>query len=79
LELRGEILSFLLGDLLSQRKRRAGNHQVISRKEAGVSSQEGAQENLDKLVEEELGEDNLDKELKLLVGLQSKRDQYIHF
>jgi hypothetical protein len=30
-------------------------------------------------VEEELGEDSLDKESKLLEGLQSKRDQYIHF
>jgi len=30
-------------------------------------------------VEEELGEDSLNKESKLLEGLQSKRDQYIHF
>jgi hypothetical protein len=30
-------------------------------------------------VEEELGEDSLDRESKLLEGLQSKRDQYIHF
>jgi len=42
LELRGEILSFLLGELLSQRKGRAGNHQNSSREEAGVSPQEGA-------------------------------------
>jgi hypothetical protein len=30
-------------------------------------------------VEEELGEDRLDKESKLLEGLQSRRDQYIHY
>jgi hypothetical protein len=30
-------------------------------------------------VEEELGEDRLDKESKLLEGLQSIRDQYIHY
>jgi hypothetical protein len=30
-------------------------------------------------VEEELGEDSLDRESKLLKGLQSKRDQYIRF
>ena len=30
-------------------------------------------------MEEELGEDSLDRESKLLEGLQSKRDQYIHF
>ena len=30
-------------------------------------------------MEEELGEDSLDMESKLLEGLQSKRDQYIHF
>ena len=30
-------------------------------------------------MEEELGEDSLDKESKLLEGLQSKRDQYIRF
>ena len=30
-------------------------------------------------MEEELGEDILDRESKLLEGLQSKRDQYIHF
>jgi hypothetical protein len=30
-------------------------------------------------VEEELGEDSLDRESKLLEGLQSIRDQYIHF
>jgi hypothetical protein len=29
-------------------------------------------------VEEELGEDRLDRESKLLEGLQSRRDQYIH-
>jgi hypothetical protein len=29
-------------------------------------------------VEEDLGEDNLDRESKLLEGLQSRRDQYIH-
>ena len=56
-----------------------GNRQVSSRKGVGVSSQEGAQEDLDRSVEEELGEDNLDRESKLLEGLQSKRDQYIHF
>jgi len=30
-------------------------------------------------VEEELGEDSLDRESKMLEGLQSKRDQYIRF
>jgi hypothetical protein len=45
----------------------------------GVSSQEGGREDLDGSVEEELGEDSLDRESKLLEGLQSKRDQYIHF
>jgi hypothetical protein len=30
-------------------------------------------------VEEEPGEDSLDRESKLLEGLQIKRDQYIHF
>jgi hypothetical protein len=30
-------------------------------------------------VEEELGENSLDRESKLLEGLQSKRDQYIRF
>jgi hypothetical protein len=30
-------------------------------------------------VEEELGEDNLDRESKLMEALQSRRDQYIHF
>ena len=30
-------------------------------------------------MEEELGENSLDRESKLLEGLQSKRDQYIHF
>jgi len=45
----------------------------------GVSPQEGAHEDLDKSVEEELGEDSLDRESKLLEGLQSKRDQYIRF
>jgi len=30
-------------------------------------------------VEEKLREDSLDRESKLLEGLQSKRDQYIHF
>jgi hypothetical protein len=30
-------------------------------------------------VEEELGEDSLDRESKLLEGLQSKRNQHIHF
>jgi hypothetical protein len=30
-------------------------------------------------MEEELGEDSLDRESKLLEGLQSKKDQYIHF
>jgi hypothetical protein len=44
-----------------------------------VSPQEGAQEDLNKSVEEELGEDSLDRESKLLEGLQSKRDQYICF
>jgi hypothetical protein len=56
-----------------------GNHQVSSKKGARVSSQEGAQEDLDGLVEEEPGEDSLNRESKLLEGLQSKRDQYIHF
>ena len=45
----------------------------------GVSPQEGAQEDLDKSMEEELEEDNLDRESKLFEGLQSKRDQYIRF
>jgi hypothetical protein len=45
----------------------------------GVSPQEGAKEDLDKSVEEELGEDSLDRGSKLLKGLQSKRDQYIRF
>ena len=30
-------------------------------------------------MEEKLGEDNLDKELELLEGLQSRRDPDIHF
>jgi hypothetical protein len=30
-------------------------------------------------VEKELGEDSLDRESKLLEGLQRKKDQYIHF
>ena len=30
-------------------------------------------------MDEELGEDRLDKESKLLEGLQSRRDQYIHY
>jgi hypothetical protein len=30
-------------------------------------------------VEEELGEDRLDRELKLLEGLQSRGDHYIHY
>jgi hypothetical protein len=29
-------------------------------------------------VEEDLGEDSLDRESKLMEGLQSRRDQYIH-
>jgi hypothetical protein len=29
-------------------------------------------------VEEDLGEDRLDRESKLLEGIQSRRDQYIH-
>jgi hypothetical protein len=29
-------------------------------------------------VEDDLGEDSLDRESKLLEGLQSRRDQYIH-
>jgi hypothetical protein len=45
----------------------------------GVSPQEGVQEDLDKSVEKELGEDSVDRESKLLEGLQSKRDQYICF
>jgi hypothetical protein len=45
----------------------------------GASPQEGAQEDLDKSVEEEFGEDSLGRESKLLEGLQSKRDQYIRF
>jgi len=45
----------------------------------GVSPQEGAQEDLDKSVKEELGEDSLDRESKLLEGLQSKGYQYIRF
>ncbi|XP_061971882.1 uncharacterized protein LOC133694394 [Populus nigra] len=49
------------------------------RKEVGVSPQEGAQKDLDGSVEKELGEDSIDRESKLLEGLQSKRDQYIHF
>ena len=45
----------------------------------GVSTQEGAQEDLHRSVEEELGEDSLDRELKLLEALQIIKDQYIHF
>ena len=30
-------------------------------------------------MKEELGKDSLDRESKVLEGLQSKRDQYIHF
>ena len=45
----------------------------------GVSPQEGAQEDLHRSVEEELGEDSLDRESKLMEALQSRRDQYIHF
>ena len=43
-----------------------------------VSPQEGAQEDIDRSVEEELREDTLDRESKLLEGIQSRRDQYIH-
>ena len=39
-----EILSFLLGDLLSQRKERASNHQDNSREEVGVLPQEGSKQ-----------------------------------
>ena len=45
----------------------------------GVLPQEVAQEDLDRSVEEDLGEDSLDRESKLLEGLQGKKDQYIHF
>jgi hypothetical protein len=45
----------------------------------GVSPQERAQEDLHRSVEEELGEDSLDRESKLMEALQSRRDQYIHF
>ena len=44
----------------------------------GVSPQEVAQEDLNRSVEEDLGEDRLDRESKLLEGLHSRRDQYIH-
>jgi hypothetical protein len=44
----------------------------------GVSPQEVAQEDLNRSVEEDLGEDRLDRESKLLEGIQSRRDQYIH-
>jgi hypothetical protein len=64
---------------LSQRNERAGNYQDSSREEVGVSPQEGAQEDLDSSVEEELGEDRLDRESKLMEGLKSRRDRYIHF
>ena len=40
----------------------------------GVLPQEVAQEDLDRSVEEDLGEDSLDRESKLLEGLQSRRD-----
>jgi len=40
-----------LGDLLSQRKGRAGNHQDSSREEVKVSPHEEAQEDLDRTVE----------------------------
>ena len=59
---------------LPKKAKRAGNHQDSFREEVGVSPQEGAQEDLDRLVEEELGEDRLDRESKLLEGLQSRRD-----
>jgi hypothetical protein len=39
----------------------------------GVLPQEVAQEDLDRSVEEDLGEDSLDRESKLLEGLQSRR------
>jgi hypothetical protein len=69
---------YWVGDLLSQRKGRAGNHQDSSKEEVGVSPQEVAQEDLDRSVEEDFGEDMLDMKSKLLEGLQSRRDQYIH-
>jgi hypothetical protein len=40
----------------------------------GVSPQERAQEDLHRSVEEELGEDSLDRESKLMEALQSRRD-----
>jgi hypothetical protein len=53
LVLRGEILGFQLRDLLFQRKGRVDNHWDSSRKEVGISPQGVAQEDLDKLVEED--------------------------
>jgi len=53
LVLRGEILGFQLGDLLFQRKGRVDNHWDSSRKEVGISPQGVAQEDLNKLVEED--------------------------
>ena len=58
-----------MGDLLSQRKGRASNHQDSSREKVGVSPQEVAQEDLNRLVEKDLGDDRLDRESKLLEGL----------
>jgi hypothetical protein len=46
-----------------------GNHQDSSRGEVRVSPQEVAHEDLDRLVEKDLGEDRLDRESQLLGGL----------
>jgi len=70
---------FIIGRPPLPNKGKSGHHQDSSSEGVGVSPQEGAQEDLDKSVEEELGEDSLDRESKLLEGLQSKRDQYIRF
>jgi len=70
---------FITGRPPLPKKGKSGPSSGQFQRRGGVSPQEGAQEDLDKSVEEELGEDSLDRELKLLEGLQSKRDQYIRF
>jgi len=79
LELRREILDFQMGDLLSQRKGKVESLWDSSREDVGVTPQGVAQEDLNRLVEEDPGEDRLDKEPQLLEGLQSRGDPCIHF
>nr|XP_034898788.1 uncharacterized protein LOC118037019 [Populus alba] len=73
-----ELVRAAQGGLLSQKKGRAGNHQNNSKGKVGVSPKEVAQEDIDRSVEKDIGEDRLDRESKLLEGLQSRKDQYIH-